>query len=254
MTSMGRAVIQDVQAVSGFAYGVIGADLHVFSDGSPVYLLSVWRRPPGPSPDWLRELPSRLLNARHRVVGFTGRQEELEDLRRWRDSAARVSVRWMHGPGGQGKTRLADEAAEQAVAAGWLVVTAVHGPGQVHPPPGSQDLRGKAAGVLLIVDYADRWPLSHLIWLLNNALIHRTEVPARVLLLGRTDAARSGLELAAEQIAAEMTAQRHAARAPSTGLTGSAHMLMGASASLNRNRGTGRRPPQYRHRLRRAGR
>ena len=204
---MDGVIVQDVRAVNGFAYGVIGADLHVFSDGSPVYLLLVWRRPPAPSPDWLRELPSRLLNARHRVVGFTGRQAELEDLRRWRDGAARLSMQWLHGPGGQGKTRLADEAAEQAVAAGWLVVTAVHGPGQVHPPPGSQDLGGKPAGVLLIVDYADRWPLSHLIWLLNNALLHRTEMPARVLLLGRTDAARPGLELAAEQLAAEMTAQ-----------------------------------------------
>lgn len=207
MTSAGGGVVQQVRAVTGFAYGVIGADLHVSSDGSPLYLLSLWRRLPAPPADWLRELPSRMLNARHRVVGFTCRQADLEDLRLWRDGPARLAVRWLHGPGGQGKTRLADEAAEHAASGGWLVVTAVHGPGQVHPPAGSQDLRGNPAGVLLIVDYADRWPLSHLIWLLSNALLHRAGVRARVLLLGRTDAARQGLQLAVEQFQVEMTAQ-----------------------------------------------
>jgi TPR repeat protein len=50
----------------------------------------------------------------------------------------------------------------------------------------------------MIVDYADRWPLTHLNWLLSNALLHQLETPARVLLLARTSytwpAVRSGLD------------------------------------------------------------
>jgi hypothetical protein len=54
MTSAGEAISQEVRAVNGFAYGVVGADLHVFSDGSPLYFLARRRRPFAPSPDWLR--------------------------------------------------------------------------------------------------------------------------------------------------------------------------------------------------------
>jgi hypothetical protein len=31
--------VQKVTAVDGFAYGVVGADIHVFGDGVPLYLL-----------------------------------------------------------------------------------------------------------------------------------------------------------------------------------------------------------------------
>ncbi|MFJ1546429.1 hypothetical protein [Streptomyces sp. NPDC088246] len=53
-----------VRAEGGFAYGVIGADIHVFGDGVPLYLLQNWRPAPTPDPAFLCELPSRLLNAR----------------------------------------------------------------------------------------------------------------------------------------------------------------------------------------------
>ena len=178
---------QDVRAVDGFAYGVVGADLHVFQDRGPVYLLR--RHSPAVAPDassWLAQQPSRLLDARHAVVGFTGRERELGGMAGWRDGPARLAGCWLHAPGGQGKTRLAGEVAGRSAEAGWRVVTAVHGAGVVHPPPGSQDLRPDGAcGVLLVVDYADRWPLSHLTWLLSNALLHR-DLPARLLLIART--------------------------------------------------------------------
>ncbi|MFI5914389.1 tetratricopeptide repeat protein [Dactylosporangium sp. NPDC051541] len=178
---------QHVTADGGFAYGAVGADIHVFGDGTPVYLLERWSRPPGGDPGWLLELPSRLLNARFEVVEFTGRHEELAALSRWRDGPARLAAHWLHGPGGAGKTRLAAQFAAASAEAGWKVITAVHGPGSVLPPPGSQDLRlDGAAGVLLIVDYADRWPHSHLTWLFSNTILHRVGVPARILLLGRT--------------------------------------------------------------------
>ncbi|MEU0116984.1 tetratricopeptide repeat protein [Streptomyces bobili] len=171
---------------SGFGYGVIGADLHVFGDGLPLYVLENWRVPPAADPAWLWELPSRMLNAKHAVVHFTGRANELAELHQWRQSGPRLAARWLYGAGGQGKTRLAAQFAKESDAAGWKVVTAIHGPGTVLPPPGSQDMRlSDAIGLLIIIDYADRWPLTHLTWLFSNRLLRRG-VPTRVLLLART--------------------------------------------------------------------
>ncbi|WP_419999367.1 hypothetical protein [Streptomyces boninensis] len=179
---------QTVQAVNGFAYGCVGADIHVFGDGVPLYVLQRRSRDARPDASWLLALPSRMLNSRFEVVGFSGRTKELDDLRRWRDHGPRLAVQWLHAPGGQGKSRLAAEFAKESEAAGWTVATAARGPGVAHPPPGSQDLRGggSGAGVLLVVDYADRWPVAHLTWLLSNALLHRATEPARVLLLARS--------------------------------------------------------------------
>ncbi|MFI5694087.1 tetratricopeptide repeat protein [Kribbella sp. NPDC051586] len=177
---------QIVHVESGVGYGVIGADLHVFGDGVPLYLLLSWQPGPEPDPRWLREAPSRMLNARFAVAEFTGRTEELAELRRWRDDSSRMAVRWLHGPAGQGKSRLAAQLMDESRAEGWKVVVAVHGPGAVLPPGRQEDLRLDAAeGLLLVVDYADRWPLTHLTWLFSNALLHRPDVPARVLLLAR---------------------------------------------------------------------
>ncbi|WP_433796793.1 hypothetical protein [Actinoplanes sp. CA-252034] len=37
------AARQVVRAEGGFAYGAVGADIHVFGDGRPLYLLESWR-------------------------------------------------------------------------------------------------------------------------------------------------------------------------------------------------------------------
>ncbi|MER6052512.1 tetratricopeptide repeat protein [Streptomyces sp. NPDC001793] len=185
-TELSRQQVQQVRAEGGFAYGAIGADIHVFGDGTPVYLLLRHRHRAGPDPSWLRAQPSRMLDARAEVVDFTGRDAELGELLAWRDAEPRFAVRWLHGEGGQGKTRLAARLAEESERAGWVVVDAVHGT-DTHPPAeGSQDLRlGGSAGVLALVDYADRWSLSDLSWLFHNMLL-RQPVPARVLLIGRS--------------------------------------------------------------------
>lgn len=188
--SVGEGVLiqQNVTSKGGTAYGVIGADLHVFGDGTPLYLLEVYRPAGVADRVWLRELPSRMLNARSGVVAFTGRDRECVDLRVWCEAESRLAVRWMHAPGGQGKTRLADHIA--AHADGWKVVVAVPYVGKPQPLQESQDLRLDGhRGVLLIVDYADRYPLSVLIWLLRNSLLHQPGTPARVLMLARTAAA-----------------------------------------------------------------
>lgn len=184
-------VHQQVHAVAGFAYGAVGADIHVFGDGTPVYLL--YARDTRGAADalrrdsaWLRAQPSRMLDARSEIVEFTGRDAELGRLRAWRDQPARTAVRWLHGPGGAGKSRLAARFAAECADAGWLVVDAVHGT-DAHPPAeGSQDLRtDHRAGVLVLVDYADRWPDAHLAWLFHNGLL-RGGAPARVLLMARS--------------------------------------------------------------------
>jgi len=178
---------QHVTATGGFAYGVVGADIHVFGDGTPLYVLENWRPAPELDSAWLSEQPSRMLNARFAVVEFTGRDRELGELRSWCTAASLRAARWLHAPAGQGKTRLADQLALEVGTLDWKVVTATEGPGSVLPPPGSQDLRlDGSAGLLLLVDYADRWPLRTLTWLFSNALLHQPEIPTRVLLLSRS--------------------------------------------------------------------
>ncbi|MFC1419140.1 tetratricopeptide repeat protein [Streptacidiphilus cavernicola] len=111
--------------------------------------------------------------------------------------AEATSARWLHAPGGQGKTRLAAEFAAQSAAAGWTVVTATHALGTVLGRPGSHDLRtAGTTGLLVIVDYADRWPRTHLLALLTNTLIRRGAIPTRILLLARTADALPGLDAA----------------------------------------------------------
>ncbi|WP_203856050.1 hypothetical protein [Plantactinospora mayteni] len=51
----------------------------------------------------------------------------------------------------------------------------------------SHDLRvGPARGLLMLVDYADRWPLTHLTWLFSNKVLNQ-DVPVRILLLARNE-------------------------------------------------------------------
>lgn len=181
------SVVQNVTATAGYAYGVIGADIHVLGNGSPLYVLENYLYPAPIDSRELRELPSRMLNSRYAVVDFTGRESERDNLREWCQNGTRLAVRWLHAPGGQGKTRLAARVAEDLISAGWKVVTAIHGPGATLRPENHQDMRlGDARGLLLIVDYADRWPLTDLTWLLSNALLDQPAIPTRILLLART--------------------------------------------------------------------
>ncbi|MGW0672410.1 tetratricopeptide repeat protein [Streptomyces sp. NPDC002746] len=174
-----------MRAESGYAYGALGADIHVFGNGTPVYLLFTYQAVTGVESQWLRAQPSRMLDARAEIVPFTGREAELADLTTWRDQPSGLAVRWLHGPGGQGKTRLAARLAADSQAVGWKVVKAVHGADTAPGAAGSQDLRlDDHQGLLLLVDYADRWPASHLSWLFHNRLLHG-KIPTRVLLIGR---------------------------------------------------------------------
>jgi tetratricopeptide (TPR) repeat protein len=142
-----------------------------------------------PEHEHARGQPSRLLMARHEVVPFEGRQQVLADLSAWMtDKSPPISVRLIHAPGGQGKSRLAAHLARNH-AAGWQVwrarlplPSALSGAGQ--------HIDSSAEGLLVIVDYADRWPLSSLRALIADLRVMMGHLPRamplRVLLLARS--------------------------------------------------------------------
>ncbi len=201
------SVAQNVTAAGGYAYGVIGADIHVHGDGRPLYLLQEFGAPSNLDREWLRELPSRMLNAKSRIVPFRSVRGDAEKLTEWVFSKDRLAIRWLYAPGGRGKTRLADQLTTRLAAEGWKVVTAAHGLGAVVPSPGSSDLRlTDVSGVLVVADYADRWPISHLEWLLNNSLLY-SELKTRVLLIGRTATAWPAIRGALANIKASTSEQ-----------------------------------------------
>jgi hypothetical protein len=141
--------------------------------------------PPAVRSRRLAEQPSRLLRATHQVVPFTGRHTDLRTLAAWRDDPSeRLAVRLVHGPGGQGKTRLAAHFVELTRHTGWTVWQAVVNemgadPVEDRPSPAT------GPGLLLVVDYAERWPTRDLHTLLRDPLLHRTSAPVRILLLAR---------------------------------------------------------------------
>jgi hypothetical protein len=140
-----------------------------------------------------RERPSRLLQVRYELVDFVGREPQLDELTSWRDSPQTSSVLLVHGSAGQGKSRLALHFARICSAAGWKVQSARHAGDFVAPAdsstpdtfvPSQDPASTSEFGILLVVDYAERWPLTDLLELISDA-----SGPAgqrlRVLLLAR---------------------------------------------------------------------
>ncbi len=128
-----------------------------------------------------REAPSRLLRAELQVVPFTGRETELQELSAWRDQPGQCSVRLIHGPGGQGKSRLLGAFALACDADGWQVAQARLAPlTESAAKLGSQDA---AAGLLVVVDHAERWPAEDVLAMIETVL--RFRLPVRVLLAAR---------------------------------------------------------------------
>ncbi|GGP05915.1 hypothetical protein GCM10012278_27210 [Nonomuraea glycinis] len=77
-----------------------------------------------PGVEQARAQPSRLLLSRYEVVPFPGRDVLVQKLVDWMGGPeGPVSVRLVHGPGGQGKTRLAAFLAREhtAGAQSWQV-------------------------------------------------------------------------------------------------------------------------------------
>ncbi|WP_168220957.1 tetratricopeptide repeat protein [Actinomadura sp. WMMA1423] len=132
------------------------------------------------------EQPSVLLQASNALVGFTGRADERQRLLQWRDGPAGLAVRLVHGPGGQGKTRLAGQVAGEWAAQGWVVMGAYHRRDRQGPTVFQAPRLEGAAGVLVAVDYAERWDIADLLTLLHDTRISAgAGVAVRVLLLAR---------------------------------------------------------------------
>ena len=168
-------------------FNVAGRDLYTaeqqnFYDARPTYELTPFPVAAPAPPRSVGEAPSRLLSARYRLVPFSGRDGELHYLAEWRDDNARLGVRLVHGPGGQGKTRLAARFAALSAAVGWAVWTARQEPSLTAAASLPVPVAGR--GVLVLIDYAERWPLADLFGLLGDRRLP-TGAPVRVLLLAR---------------------------------------------------------------------
>ncbi|MFI6922345.1 tetratricopeptide repeat protein [Nonomuraea spiralis] len=135
----------------------------------------------------VRRQPSLLLRAGYRAVPFSGREDDLRRLSAWRDGdeGPGLGVRLLHGPGGQGKTRLAARFAELSRAAGWQVWQATaNAPGTAEAQATADaQVPADGPGVLVVVDYAERWPVPALYELLQEPALRTGRV--RVLLLAR---------------------------------------------------------------------
>ena len=158
--------------------------------GSALFSLETLGEPPSPDAD---SSPSQWLLARHQVVPFGGQAAETERaaINRWLGGPRAGAARLLTGRGGQGKTRLAMQIADDARAADWHVVIArptVDAP----IPAADMDRDGPprpadAQGSLVIVDYADRWQDDALQALLAHPdLAPGDACPVRVLLLARS--------------------------------------------------------------------
>jgi tetratricopeptide (TPR) repeat protein len=171
-------VIGDVIMVSATG------DVRISTEQRRYHLAPFGPPPAGLSADRARRQPSRLLLPRHRVVPFSGRDGELRSLRDWFDEPDPVAVRLVHGPGGQGKTRLAQHFAEQA-ADRHVVWHALHSPAPGSPSPLPVPGGGR---ILVLVDYADRWPAADLYALVTDLVNvgRHTGATVRVLLLARS--------------------------------------------------------------------
>jgi tetratricopeptide (TPR) repeat protein len=177
-------VFGDVIMVSG-----VGGDVRIGAARPAYRLTEITGEPAELTVEQARRRPTRLLQPRYEVVPFTGREREQDDLGVWLGEVADpLAVRLVHAAGGQGKTRLAARVAAGCRAGGWAVWQAHHQPAGAAPTPTIERLRLPAAGILVVVDYADRWPAADLVAMVGGLqqLAKLRSAPVRVLLLGRT--------------------------------------------------------------------
>ncbi|MFE6872499.1 tetratricopeptide repeat protein [Kitasatospora sp. NPDC057692] len=134
--------------------------------------------PARPRSTW--STPAALLQARYQVLPYRGRAAELARLRDWaREPGA--DVRLIHGAGGQGKTRLAQELINLLNAEGWAPLWL-----RAAAAGGLDRLTRAAAPTLIVVDYAEARADQLRALLRIAADRERSGLPFRLLLLART--------------------------------------------------------------------
>ncbi|MRH91679.1 hypothetical protein GFY24_30285 [Nocardia sp. SYP-A9097] len=159
-------------------------------DAIELSILDRGHQPPRPTS------PAQLLRAEIKAVEFYGRTTELWQLEEWCGDAD-TGVMLIHGPGGQGKTRLALEWVDRLRARGWACGVA---------RADLRDLRSALADtlveqavtqanapVLIMIDYAEAWrrsaddddPVRKLLQVMANRDSGQS-TPVRVLLVARS--------------------------------------------------------------------
>jgi tetratricopeptide (TPR) repeat protein len=164
-------------------YAVLHGDIHLV-DGHLAYRVEPFALTPRlVDPVQARRQPSRLLAAENRVVPFAGRADELRRLATWRDDPLPgVSVMLLHGAGGQGKSRLAAQFAIESAQQRWTAWAAHHVSDPTAELVAAPGETGQA--LVVVVEYAERWPADDLQLLLQNPMLRHPE-RARVLLVSR---------------------------------------------------------------------
>jgi len=125
-----------------------------------------------------------LLRANFEIVPFAGRETELLQLTKWRDSSDEdTAVQLIYAPGGAGKTRFVAQLARNWASDGWRAFRAfahddLGGPKEDELLPTSG-----VRGILIVADYAERWGVADLLSLLRDA--SSLAGPVRLLLLAR---------------------------------------------------------------------
>ncbi|MFG2825766.1 tetratricopeptide repeat protein [Kitasatospora sp. NPDC048365] len=128
--------------------------------------------------------PASLLRADTEAVAFHGRDRELADLHAWcTTDPAKIAIRVITGPGGQGKTRLARHLTDTLSRENW-VTGHLRSDLTDHDTPPDLTTLSTALPLLLVVDYAETRPR-----LLRRLVthLHTTRHRVRLLLLARSD-------------------------------------------------------------------
>ncbi|MFF1498270.1 tetratricopeptide repeat protein [Streptomyces sp. NPDC058304] len=152
--------------------------------------------------------PAALLEARHQTVPFHGRDELLGELRAWCEVGG-FGAWLLHGPGGQGKTRLAHHLAAQLAADSWAVLW----PKVNATTDQLAEVRHAARPLLVVLDYAET-RTEQLAALVEAAADHHGATPLKLLLLART-----GGDWWRQAATATLLAEDHLATAPTRLLT-----------------------------------
>lgn len=131
----------------------------------PVYRLEPFPAArPALSPEDARRQPSRLLHPGYEAVPFMARTDFLGKLAGWLGEPSPASVCLLHGPGGSGKSRLAARVVLDCQRSGWTAWVAR--PSSRNPV--NLTISDAAGGLLVVVDYAERWPVSDLLSLIED--------------------------------------------------------------------------------------
>ncbi|WP_214103912.1 tetratricopeptide repeat protein [Acrocarpospora catenulata] len=166
--------------------GRVDGDLAIFLD-RPGYRLELLEPRAIAHVPRSRRTPSYLLDARREIVPYRRRPDVEQHIRHWlHEDDEPASMVLIHAPGGHGKTRLAAHLATGAHTKGWTVAQAV--PRTTTPDHIKPAETTDREGLLVVVDYAERWPLPVLVELVDDLVRRCGNHRLRILLLARPQA------------------------------------------------------------------